>query len=142
MATDVDTTEQKAPPKHNWNPFDQRSDKPVDPVVFSVSLGLIVIFLILGGFFPDATGDIAGTALDWVLVNFGWAFILGVAGFVAFTLILAFSRYGRIPLGKSGEKPEFSTVSWIALMFGAGMGVGLVFYGVAEPISHLTDPPP
>lgn len=118
------------------------TDKPVDRTVFSVALGLILIFVVLGALFPDETGKIANTALDWVLANFGWAFILGVAGFVAFTLILAFSRYGRIPLGRSGERPEFSTVSWIALMFGAGMGVGLVFFGVAEPMSHLSTPPP
>ncbi|MGH3097016.1 MAG: BCCT family transporter [Streptosporangiales bacterium] len=135
-----DDVEQQSPKPRN--PFNQRADKPVDPVIFCVALGLILVFVVLGALFPKATGDIANVALGWVLANFGWAFILGVAGFVAFTLILAFSRYGRIPLGKTGEKPEFSTVSWIALMFGAGMGVGLVFYGVAEPISHLATPPP
>ncbi|MGH3448644.1 MAG: BCCT family transporter, partial [Nocardioidaceae bacterium] len=124
------------------NPFNQRADKPVDPVVFCVALGLILIFVVLGAIFPDATGRIANSALGWVLARFGWIFILGVACFVAFTLFLAFSRYGRIPLGKAGEKPEFSTMSWIALMFGGGMGVGLVFFGVAEPISHLVDPVP
>ncbi|MGH3446681.1 MAG: BCCT family transporter [Nocardioidaceae bacterium] len=138
-APETPATEQVKKPR---NPFNQNADKPVDPVVFSVALGLILIFVVLGALFPDQTGDIADTALDWVLAHFGWMFILGVAAFVTFTLLLAFSRYGRIPLGKSGEKPEFSTVSWIALMFGAGMGVGLVFYGVAEPIDHLGDPPP
>lgn len=114
-------------------------DKPVDHTVFWPALCLILVFVVLGAAFPDSTGRIATTALNWVMANFGWGFILGVAGFVAFTLLLAFSRYGRIPLGKSGEEPDFSTVSWIALMFGAGMGVGLVFYGVAEPISHLAE---
>lgn len=141
MATQPDTTEE-VPERKPRNPFNPRANKPVDPIVFSVALGLILVFVILGAIFPGETGDIADTALNWVITNFGWLFIFGVAGFVAFTLLLGFSRYGRIPLGKSGEKPEFKTVSWIALMFGAGMGVGLVFYGVAEPISHLTEPVP
>ena len=130
------------PSTRSRNPFSARADKPVDPVVFCVALGLILIFVILGAVFPDATGRIADSALNWVLANFGWVFILAVAGFVAFTLFLSVSRYGRIPLGKAGDKPEFSTWSWIALMFGGGMGVGLVFFGVAEPISHLMEPPP
>src|SRR5699024_10818646 len=97
---------------------------PVDPTILCIALGLILIFVVLGSVFPERTGQIANTALDWVLVHFGWLFILAVAFFVAFTLFVAISRYGRIPLGKAGEKPEFSTVSWIALMFGGGMGVG------------------
>ena len=64
------------------------------------------------------------------------------AAFVVFALWLAFSRYGKIPLGRDGEPPEFRTVSWIAMMFSAGMGIGLMFYGVAEPLSHFTSPPP
>jgi len=128
--------------KTSRNLFSAKAYKPVDPTIFCIALGLILIFVVLGSVFPDRTGQIANTALDWVLVHFGWLFILAVAFFVAFTLFLAISRYGRIPLGKAGEKPEFSTVSWIALMFGGGMGVGLVFFGVAEPISHLMEVPP
>ncbi len=125
--------------KEPKNPFSSKGPKGIDPVVFWTALGLILIFVVFGAIFPDKVGDIANTALNWVLTNFGWMFILAVAVFVGFTLLLAFSRYGRIPLGQAGEKPEFSTVSWIALMFGAGMGVGLVFYGVAEPIQHMMD---
>jgi choline/carnitine/betaine transport len=125
---------QEHKPKNLFNP---RAEKPVDPVVFSVALGLILVFVVLGAIYPDKTGKISTAALDWVLARFGWLFILAVAFFVAFTLFLAISRYGRIPLGRADEKPEFSTGSWIALMFGGGMGVGLVFFGVAEPISHM-----
>jgi len=124
------------------NLFSTHAVKPVDPLIFCVALGLILVFVVLGAIYPDETGSIATTALNWVIAKFGWLFILAVAFFVAFTLFLALSRYGRIPLGKAGEKPEFATISWIALMFGGGMGVGLVFFGVAEPISHLTSPPP
>ena len=59
-----------------------------------------------------------------------------------FAVWLALSRYGRIPLGGDGEKPEFSTVSWIAMMFSAGMGIGLIFWGVTEPLTHFVKPPP
>lgn len=74
--------------------------------------------------------------------NGGWAFVLAASGFVVFALWLAVSRYGKITLGKEGEQPEFRTVSWVAMMFSAGMGIGLMFFGVNEPLSHFIDPPP
>ncbi len=86
--------------------------------------------------------DGASTALTWLVKNVGWGFVLAATGFVFFALYLAFSRYGKIPLGQDGEKPEFRTVSWIAMMFSAGMGIGLMFFGVSEPLSHFVDPPP
>ncbi|GAA4806760.1 BCCT family transporter [Tomitella cavernea] len=135
-------TKKPAQAREPRNPFSPKGPKAIDPVVFWIALGLILVFVILGAVFPDGTGRVAGTALDWVIANLGWAFILSVAGFVAFTLWLALSRYGRIPLGQAGDKPQFSNVSWIALMFAAGMGVGLVFWGVAEPITHMMEPPP
>ena len=77
-----------------------------------------------------------------VITGGGWAFVLVASGFVVFALWVAFSRYGKIPLGADDEGPEFRTVSWIAMMFSAGMGIGLMFYGVAEPLAHFTSPPP
>src|SRR5690606_5370552 len=85
---------------------------------------------------------VASSVLDGVIRGGGWAFVLAASGFVVFALWLALSRYGRIPLGRDGERPEFRTVSWVAMMFSAGMGIGLMFYGVAEPLAHFTDPPP
>ena len=72
----------------------------------------------------------------------GWLFILLASLFVVFVLWLAIGKFGNIPLGKDGEKPEFRTVSWVAMMFAAGMGIGLMFYGVAEPLYHYISPPP
>src|SRR5699024_8884276 len=141
MATQPGTTEE-SPQQRPKNPFNSRAVKPVDPIVFSVALGRILVFVIVGAVYPDRTGEIASSSLNWVIVNLGWLFILGVAFFAAFTLPLAFSRYERIHLGQAEEKPEFSTVSSIALMFGAGMGVGLVFYGVAEPMTQRMEPVP
>ncbi|MGH3354697.1 MAG: BCCT family transporter, partial [Nocardioidaceae bacterium] len=82
------------------------------------------------------------SVLTWVMTNTGWLFVLTASLFVVFVLWLAISRYGRIPLGHDNEKPEFTTVSWIAMMFSAGMGIGLMFYGVAEPLYHYASPPP
>src|SRR5215204_4715691 len=66
---------------------------------------------------------------------------LGISVFLVFVVYLAFSRYGKIKLGRDEDEPEFNTVSWVAMMFSVGMGIGLMFYGVAEPISHLSAPP-
>ena len=72
----------------------------------------------------------------------GWLFVLTASAFVVFVIWLAIGRFGDIPLGNDDEKPEFKTVSWIAMMFSAGMGIGLMFYGVSEPLSHFVTPPP
>jgi choline/carnitine/betaine transport len=74
--------------------------------------------------------------------NTGWLFVLTGSGFVVFVLWLALGRYGTIPLGRDDEEPEFNGVSWVAMMFSAGMGIGLMFFGVAEPLSHFASPPP
>lgn len=95
-----------------------------------------------GFFFTDFLSEVSSAALGWVTRTFGWLFILTVAGFVIFALVLAFGKYGSIPLSREGEKPQFSTVSWIAMMFSAGMAIGLMFFGVFEPVSHLMSPPP
>lgn len=122
------------PPARGW--------ASVDKTVFGVSAGIILVLILLGVFFTDAVGDGAAAALSWVTSTFGWLFILGASGFVVFSLVLAFGRYGRIPLSHEGEPTEFSTLSWVAMMFSAGMGIGLMFYGVYEPVTHLASPPP
>ncbi len=114
----------------------------VDKTVFGVSVGIIVVVCLLGVFFTDAVEAAAGAALTWVTTSFGWLFVLGATGFVVFSLVLAFGRYGNIPLSREGEEAEFSTLSWVAMMFSAGMGIGLMFFGVYEPVTHLASPPP
>ncbi|MBB5154245.1 choline/carnitine/betaine transport [Saccharopolyspora phatthalungensis] len=98
--------------------------------------------VVWGGLATDSLSSASSAALTWLLTNTGWGFVLAATGFVIFALYLAFSKYGRIPLGKDGEQPEFRTVSWIAMMFSAGMGIGLMFFGVSEPLSHFVSPPP
>ena len=82
-----------------------------------------------------------GSVLDWVITNFGWAFVLIALGALIFCIVVAISPYGRMRLGPDDSRPEFRTVSWVAMMFAAGLGLGLMFYGVAEPISHFSAPP-
>ncbi|TPQ16395.1 BCCT family transporter [Streptomyces sporangiiformans] len=113
-----------------------------DRVVFGVTAALTVAFVIWGAVATDSLESVSGDMLSGLMHNGGWAFMLAASGFVVFALWLAVSRYGRIHLGTEGEEPEFRTVSWVAMMFSAGMGIGLMFYGVSEPLSHYTTPPP
>ncbi|WP_145741437.1 BCCT family transporter [Saccharopolyspora dendranthemae] len=102
------------------------------------------MFLVVawGALATESLSTASGAALTWLIENTGWGFVLAATGFVIFALFLAISKYGRIPLGRDDEGPEFRTVSWIAMMFSAGMGIGLMFFGVSEPLSHFVSPPP
>ena len=114
----------------------------IDPVVFWTAAALSAVFVAWGIFFTDSLAAVFNAVLfNFLVPNFGWVFILATFGFLVFSFYLAFSRYGRIRLGREGEQPEFRTVSWVAMMFSAGMGIGLMFYGVAEPLSHMSSPP-
>ena len=123
--------------------MEQRQESPrIDSTVFWVAAILSVVFVAWGVFFADSLARVFDAVLfDFLIPNFGWVFILSSFGFLAFSVYLAASRYGRIRLGGDDERPEFSTVSWVAMMFSAGMGIGLMFYGVAEPMSHMGTPP-
>jgi choline/carnitine/betaine transport len=114
----------------------------IDWVVFGVTAAIAVGFLVWGFLSTPSLSRVSGAALTWTMENTGWLFVVTSSAFVIFVLWLAFSRFGAIPLGRDDEEPEFRTVSWIAMMFSAGMGIGLMFYGVAEPLSHLVTPPP
>ncbi|MCX4978261.1 BCCT family transporter [Streptomyces sp. NBC_00620] len=113
-----------------------------DRVVFGVTAVLTLAFVIWGSVATDSLESASTRMLNGLIHNGGWAFMLAASCFVVFALWLAISRYGRIHLGAEGEEPEFRTVSWVAMMFSAVMGIGLMFYGVSEPLSHYTTPPP
>ncbi|WP_027908838.1 BCCT family transporter [Pseudomonas sp. URMO17WK12:I4] len=121
---------------------DRYLEGKLDWVVFGFTSLLALAFVAWGFLNQTSLAKNAATAQSWVIVNFGWFFVLTSTIFVVFVLWLAASRYGKIPLGKDGEEPEFRTTSWIAMMFSAGMGIGLMFFGVAEPLSHYVSPPP
>jgi choline/carnitine/betaine transport len=114
----------------------------VDKVVFGVTAALALGFLAWGFLHTPSLGDASSSALSWTVTNMGWLFVTLASAFVAFVIWLAAGRFGTIPLGNDDEEPEFKTVSWIAMMFSAGMGIGLMFYGVSEPLTHFVTPPP
>lgn len=112
------------------------------PRVFIPAAVLLLVFVVLAAAMPGRLGDWISAANTSVVTELGWWYILIVTGFVFFALWLAFSPMGAITLGKDGEDPEFGLKSWFAMLFAAGMGIGLVFWGVAEPLNHFASPPP
>ena len=114
----------------------------LDKVVFGVTAAIAILFLVWGFVSTGSLADVSGKSLAWTMANTGWLFVLTSSGFVVFVVWLALSRFGNIPLGRDDEEPEFRTISWIAMMFSAGMGIGLMFYGVSEPVTHFVTPPP
>ncbi len=109
--------------------------------VFFLSLVFLAGFVALGASAPDRLADWSGQALEFTTAHFGWLYLFVTTGFLIFCVGVAFSDYGHIRLGADGESPEFSYPAWLGMIFSAGMGVGLVFWGVAEPMSHYMDPP-
>ncbi len=122
-------------------PQDAHSGRPVDRTVFGVAGVTVAAFVLWGALDPTAMGDTTTSTLTWLEKSFGWLFVLTTALFVLFSAYLALSRYGNIRLGADDSTPEFSTFSWVSMMFATGMGIGLIFWGVAEPLTHLNTPP-
>lgn len=118
-----------------------RPKMQVNPPVFFVSAGLILVFALLGALFPQRTGDVFAMLQAGIVRDFGWFYILAVAIFLIFVLFLMMSRYGDVRLGPDDSEPEYSYISWFAMLFSAGMGIGLLFFGVAEPVQHYALPP-
>ncbi|MFC4335560.1 BCCT family transporter [Salininema proteolyticum] len=144
--SDPDNSPPAAPPE---KPPATESDRPTRPATLPVDwvvfgIAAVVIFAVVGwGFFaPENFDRLSGEALSWVLSNFGWFFIVSATVFLVLAIFIAVSRYGNIRLGRGNEEPEFGNLPWIAMMFAAGMGIGLMFFGVAEPLSHYFEVPP
>lgn len=108
--------------------------------VFIISLIIVVIIAIFGVAFPSKFSEVSNLCFSFLTTNFGWMYLLAVLVFVGFLIYIAASKWGNIKLGSDDSKPEYSTVSWFAMLFGAGMGVGLVFWGVSEPLNHYAAP--
>lgn len=121
---------------------DQRIRYHVDRPILVVVGALIVAFVAWGIARPQQVFSMSSAALNWVMLNLGWVFSIVAVGLVIVLLGIALSRYGDIPLGLDGEKPEFSTVSWSAMLFAAGIGIGLIFFGPFEPLSFYLEPRP
>ncbi|MGY0019700.1 BCCT family transporter [Streptomyces sp. cg35] len=136
----TETIDQPAPEDHGQDPA-ETDDSPDLTVVGigGVAVLAVVAWAALG---KKSFEDASGTALSWVLANFAWLFVIAADVFLVLCLVLALSRFGRIRLGRDDSSPEFSNLAWIAMMFSAGMGIGLMFYGVGEPLTHYLNPPP
>ncbi|MDV2081166.1 BCCT family transporter [Marinobacter xestospongiae] len=109
--------------------------------VFFTSLVILSGFVGLGALMPERLLAWAHLALDFTTLHFGWLYLFATTGFLVFCVAVAMSNYGRIRLGADGEAPEFLYPAWLGMIFSAGMGVGLVFWAVAEPMSHFMQPP-
>lgn len=109
--------------------------------VLFISLSLIVVFVLWAAIAPQRLNALMSGASTWSAQYIGWSYLLVTLGCIVLMLFLAFSRYGGIRLGKDADRPEFTTWAWIAMILGAVMGIGLISYGAAEPMSHFMVPP-
>ena len=109
--------------------------------VFTFSAIVVGIIVALGAIFPTQFGGITADISAWISKYFGWYYMIITILMVFFCVFIIFSPIGKLKLGKPQDKPEFNTISWFAMLFSAGMGIGLVFYGAAEPMSHFISPP-
>ncbi len=114
----------------------------IHPQVTFWSAGVLVVFIAWTLLFQDTAAGVFDEVLSFIGNSFGWLYILAANVFVVVGFFFAFSRYGKIRIGGPEAQPEFSTPAWYAMLISAGMGIGLMFWSVAEPIFHLAGPPP
>ena len=110
----------------------------INKPVFFISSAIIIVMVMIGIVFPTDADRIFTTAQSWVLDTFGWFYLLSVGIFLFFALYLAVSRFGDLKLGNDDADPDYPYLTWLAMLFAAGMGIGLMFYAVAEPILHYS----
>lgn len=113
----------------------------IAPAVFWPAMVVVLGVALLAIVFPETSGSVMEKSQNWIVANLGWFYMLAIGIFVAFAIIVTLSRWGSIRLGRDDDEPEFGLMSWFAMLFSAGMGVGLVFYGVAEPLGYTTNSP-
>ncbi|MBF6618455.1 BCCT family transporter [Pollutimonas thiosulfatoxidans] len=113
----------------------------INPPVFFTSGGLILALVLFAVVAPSAAKATFDATQAWILTNLSWFYVLTVAIILLAVVYLAFSRYGDIKLGPDHSQPDYRNVTWFAMLFSAGMGIGLMFFGVAEPVMHYVDPP-
>ena len=110
--------------------------------VFLLSSGIILLFIAGGVLQPDLLDAAASTIHSGILNNFSWLYLISAFFFLIFVISLALSKYGTIRLGYDAERPQYTFFGWVAMLFAAGMGIGLLFWGVSEPLVHFLTPPP
>jgi glycine betaine transporter len=114
--------------------------KKESQTVFCVSVFISILIILVGALDSNGLANAASNLLTFVEANFSWVYLLAMLLFVGFCVWIAFSKFGSIRLGPDDSKPQYSTLSWFAMLFCAGMGVGLVFWGISEPLSHYVTP--
>lgn len=133
------------PPHYEPPALEPRAEESRAPgrlrTVFWVSVGISAVFVLWGVLFTENLSEVTTASLNWVTGTFGWLYLMVTMGILLFLAYLAFSSVGKVRLGCPDERPEFHTLSWLAMILSAVMGIGLVSYGVAEPISHFATPP-
>lgn len=105
--------------------------------VFWITVAIVIVAVAYGGLAPESFQSVTDNMQAFITSSFGWYYLLVVSAIVLFCLFFIVSPVGQIRLGKPDEKPEYSRMSWFAMLFSAGMGIGLVFWGAAEPLSHF-----
>ena len=113
----------------------------IAPIPFFGSAAISLGMILYASIAPEAAANLFQGANAWIVAEAGWFYMLAVGGFVIFLLWLAMSRFGDIKLGPDESVPDYTYGTWVAMLFSAGMGIGIVFYGVAEPITHFSTPP-
>ena len=119
--------------------FSKKINANFCPPVFYSAAGLILLFLAAGIWMPEQTEMVFNALQGWVSQHFGWFYLLSVGIFLVFIILIAASSLGEIRLGPNEARPDFSYLSWFAMLFSAGMGIGLMFFSVGEPITHYTN---
>lgn len=132
-------TDAPAPHAKEEVELQSEADSPIDWLIAGPAIAITIAVVAWGLLASTSFASFASSALDFIVTNFGWAFVLFSTVFVVFVLVVAFSNFGRIKLGGNEEEPEFNTISWVAMMFAAGMGIGLMFYGASEPLTFYRD---
>ncbi len=114
---------------------------PLNRPVFGWSAGILIAMVLLTAFFPEGSNAMFSALLAGIVAYAGWYYVLVVAVILVAVTFFALSRYGEIKLGPDHAEPEYGAISWFAMLFAAGMGIGLMFFGVSEPVMHFVDPP-
>lgn len=115
-------------------------NKETKKYVFYISLILIAIMAVWSVAFNESFTAVSNAAFAFFTTDFGWLYLIAMIVFLIFIVYIAFSKFGKIRLGGDDSRPEYSNMTWFGLLFGCGMGVGLVFWGVAEPLNHYLNP--
>lgn len=109
--------------------------------VFTASAAIIALFVVGTIVATEQVDALFAAVTGWLLENLGWFYVLGVTVFLVFLVFMAASRFGRVRLGADDERPAYSGPAWFGMLFAAGIGTILLFWGVAEPVNHLANPP-